>query len=409
LAERPEKPSGALPGSTRPADIHKTPDPRPHFVELDALRGIAVLGVAMAHLALNWAQTGLHLPVPLFRVDVLDFLQLFGFFQVPLFFMLSGYLLTWTEEERRKRRGGAYSVLNYAKRRALRLVPAYYVAIAVVVLLGPAAPTLKEVAVHMTFLHGFFTTRAIELGPFWTLTPEIAFYALLPLLVLKLRTFSQRVTIFGLLLLVSIITRLMMVDALGLRPALGVFGKHLATYPTTWLYLCVAGVLFRMMVERFADPDSASSTRRLSVASALTVIPLALLLVFTLLVFPYLGMKPLAIALSPVAMIVEALAILVFVSAVLGSPILKPVLRWGPLGFVGKISYSLYLLHGLVLFAVLTYVVMPVVALWVAKQGPLTMWATFVAYAFVGLGVSGALAYLSFRYVESPFMRIKPK
>ncbi len=96
-----------------------------------------------------------------------------------------------------------------------------------------------------------------------------------------------------------------------------------------------------------------------------------------------------------------------FVCAVLGSPVLKPVLKWWPLGFVGKISYSLYLLHGLVIFAVATYV-LPVV-LWFAGQSSLMIWAAFVTYTFVVLAVAGAIAYLSFRYIESPFMRIKPK
>jgi peptidoglycan/LPS O-acetylase OafA/YrhL len=377
-------------------------------VELDALRGIAVLGVTTAHLALSWIYIGSYLPVPFSRVNLLDSFLLFGLFQIPLFFMLSGYLLTWTEEERRKRQGEAYSVLNFAKRRALRLVPAYYVAIVSILLLGPGDPSFWSVLVHETFLHGFFTVPPIETGPFWTLTPEIAFYAVLPILILKLRKFSQRAAIFGLLLLVSVITRLAMVDALDFVPILGKLGGGLATYPTTWLYLCFGGVLVRMMVERYASAAHEPGRRQLYITSALTVVPLALLLVLILLVFPYLGLSPQTIVRNPAAMIIEALAILVFISAVLGSPILKPVLRWRPLSFIGKISYSLYLLHSLVISVVFTQV-LPVLALWFGNQGSLAIWATFLAYAFISLAIAGPIAYLSFRYIESPFMRIKPK
>ena len=408
LAERLEKSSGELSQGAQSEKMHKTPDPRPHYVELDALRGIAGLAVLMAHIALSWLYIQSHLSVPSFQMKVLEFFEYLGFFMNVLFFMLSGYLLTWTEEGRRKRQGGSYSVLNYAKRRALRIVPAYYVALALLVLVGPVTPSFGTVAVHLTFLHGFFFIPQIEAGPFWTLTVEVAFYAMLPLLVLKFRRFSQRAMIFGVLLLASVITRLVMVGALDFLPVLGELrGGGLASYPTTWLYLCLGGVLIRMMVERYANIGSEPSRRQLSVTSALTVVSVALLLVLTLLIFPYLGMKPLIFVRTPAGMILEALAILVFVSAVLGSPILKPVLKLRPLGFVGKISYSLYLLHGLVLAAVATYV-LPVV-LWFTDQGSLTIWAAFVTYAFVVVAVAVAIAYLSFRYIESPFMRIKPK
>jgi peptidoglycan/LPS O-acetylase OafA/YrhL len=105
--------------------------------------------------------------------------------------------------------------------------------------------------------------------------------------------------------------------------------------------------------------------------------------------------------------IAEVLAILVFASIVLDSPVLRSVLKWGPLGFVGKISYSLYLLHGLALIVVGRYV-LPTGILRIADQGPLATWAAFVIYAFVVLA-AGAIAYVSFRYIESPFMRIKPE
>ena len=52
---------------------------------------------------------------------------------VPLFYLLSGYLLAWTEGKRAM--GGEYRLASYVKRRALRLIPAYYVTIAIVLLI----------------------------------------------------------------------------------------------------------------------------------------------------------------------------------------------------------------------------------------------------------------------------------
>lgn len=56
------------------------------------------------------------------------------------------------------------------------------------------------------------------------------------------------------------------------------------------------------------------------------------------------------------AMVAEALVILLFVAVLLGSPMLKPVMTWRPLAFFGKISYSVFLLHTTVLFLIFWYV-----------------------------------------------------
>ncbi len=74
-------------------------DPPDHYVELDALRGIAILGVVMSHIAASWMNNvKAPLTIPLLSVDAVELL-FFGTYGVNLFFLLSGYLLTWTEEK----------------------------------------------------------------------------------------------------------------------------------------------------------------------------------------------------------------------------------------------------------------------------------------------------------------------
>lgn len=197
----------AAPG-TQP-QTHSTPDPRDHYAELDALRGIAIFAVFMTHLSGYWIRaTGLRLDVP--WVDM-NFLQVFryGYLGVPLFFLLSGYLLTWTEEKRRRR--GSYSLLSYARRRAFRLIPAYYVAIVLIILLRPTDPSAGSVALHLSFLHGFSPSYPRGLDPvFWSLTPEVVFYLSLPLLVLVFRSLRQRLMILAGLVLLSLAGKLYM-------------------------------------------------------------------------------------------------------------------------------------------------------------------------------------------------------
>lgn len=406
MAEKLERLSGGLPKNAQRENIfYKTSDPRPHYMELDGLRGIAIIMAVLTHVAAIWQmmiQASLYLP--LLGVDLLD-LILFGYLAVPLFFLLSGYLLTWTEEGRKRREN--YSVLNYAKRRILRIVPAYYLAIVVVLLTWPTHISFWPVALHLTFLQGFKPSYPPGLdGAWWSLTPEIIFYAMLPLLVLKFRTFAQRTVILMMLVLVSLGTRLLQVcDIFGIPSSLdhtlGI--NRLYHFPTTTLYLFLVGMLLRMIVERRTNTGHKRRYWQPYVAAVLTVVPIVVISVF-----PYLIIKQSDILHHPLANLAEVMAILVFVSILLGSPILKPVLRFRPLVFFGEISYSLFLLHDSIM-VVVGFPVKDVIRHWLSGQSELMIWATFSVFAFTVLAVSGIIAYLSYRYIESPFMRYKPK
>lgn len=232
-------------------ETHPTPDPRDHYAELDALRGIAIFGVFMTHLSGYWFRaTQLRLEIPPLPLNFLDLFR-FGYLGVSLFFLLSGYLLTWTEEKRERR--GSYSLLSYAKRRAFRLIPAYYAAILLIILVRPGNPSPGSLALHLSFLQGFSPSypRGLD-GVFWSLTPEIVFYALLPFFVIWLRSFPARLAALGVLAALSLGARLYMADNSGfVLPPLGedFTGNRLYFYPTTLLYLFIVGMLLRRAVE----------------------------------------------------------------------------------------------------------------------------------------------------------------
>lgn len=339
--------------------------------------------------------------IPLLGADLLDLFGM-GYLGVSLFFLLSGYLLTWTEGKRA--RSGSFSLISYAKRRALRLVPAYYAAIAVVVLVWPTSPKPGDVALLLTFLHGFKVPYPRGLDPaIWSLTPEVVFYALLPVLVLVVRGLWPRLALLGALLAVSLGSRLLMANgAVEALPLVGdgLAGNRLYFFPTTLLYLFLVGSVLRTLVER-GGLAGAGRLRR-PAALAFTVLPVVLLALF-----PYLALRQSLIR-SPLALAAEGLVILFFAAVLLGSPLLKPVLEWRPLVFVGEISYSLFLLHSTVIFLTSRYVLFELRP-WMAEQGGATVWAVFGAYTAFVLAAGIGVAYLSFRYIESPFLRRKPE
>jgi peptidoglycan/LPS O-acetylase OafA/YrhL len=137
-----------------------------------------------------------------------------------------------------------------------------------------------------------------------------------------------------------------------------------------------------------------------------------------ILVLPYVGAEPYFLAfqngqdtdgLRPIlADLGTALAVIAFfTAALLGAPLLRPFLRSRVLAFVGLISYSLFLLHGTVLVISSGRVAAQASAL--GGEGLLTDWGGFLAFAIAMFAVSGVLAYLSYRFVESPFLRRKPR
>jgi len=109
---------------------------------------------------------------------------------VPLFFVLSGFLL-FLPYARSMLYGKQFpSAWRFYQKRALRILPAYYVCLFVVApfrAFSPIRPLWLNVGIHMLFLHDDFPLYNRDLnGPFWTLAVEWQFYILLPLIALGL-------------------------------------------------------------------------------------------------------------------------------------------------------------------------------------------------------------------------------
>ena len=380
---------------------------------MDALRGVAILGVVLSHLTGYWMRyIKVPLPLPLSGLDATDFVY-FGARGVTLFFLLSGYLLTWTEEKRA--RSGVYSVRSYAYRRALRLVPAAWVAIALVVIIWPTNPSIVDVLKQASFLYAWWPGSLAQQADLtimdhavWSLSTEVTFYCLLPIIILKLPSLRQRMVLLGVLVLVSLAIRIYWtqnIDALAqTRPDGSSLFAYLYFLPLTHLWLFPVGMILRMLSERSGAP-------RIHALQPQLASGLALFSVLAIVAFPLVGLSLHDTRQGLLMMLVDLLVVCFFASAILGAPLLRGVLGWSPLRRIGLFSYSLFLLHGTVLVVFHKYLLSDPTSLrvWLLDHGPAAVWFAYAPYAFGILTVACAVSYLSYRFIESPFLQYKPK
>lgn len=159
--------------------------PQPRVVGLDALRALAALAVFVCHLGAYWELSGLPAKIP----QVLDV----GAHGVDVFIVMSGFVLGLAAF----RAGRSLRVDNFLARRAVRLAPPYYVALAAAAVLAmspiaqwfvPEPATATDVAWHVFFLQTWNPDRLGSInGSLWSVALEAQLYLVFPLIVLAIR------------------------------------------------------------------------------------------------------------------------------------------------------------------------------------------------------------------------------
>lgn len=159
---------------------------------LTGLRGVAALFVFLFHYLHFNPDIRLQDIVPVLG-RVAQFPFDFGFMGVDLFFVLSGFLLSLPFAARALGKRGAIDVKRYFLRRVLRVYPAYYAQLALILLIGswfvtwkPLQGTSLVAHLFMFFNIGPEPVRSM-VGVWWTLPVEFSFYLLLPLLAWMMR------------------------------------------------------------------------------------------------------------------------------------------------------------------------------------------------------------------------------
>jgi peptidoglycan/LPS O-acetylase OafA/YrhL len=181
---------------------------------LNGLRALAILAVLLLHL---YVPAGPYLGVPFASLDRFARNLTSG---VDLFFVLSGFLVYSHLVAKPMNR---HALLAYARKRARRILPAYIfaligAAIYVYNLIGSLeragqhemayrlTTSLSSVWTDLLFVSNYSADRLLEPG--WSLSVEVHFYLLLPLLVLAFQRLQSRARLALLVVLFMIPTLL---------------------------------------------------------------------------------------------------------------------------------------------------------------------------------------------------------
>jgi peptidoglycan/LPS O-acetylase OafA/YrhL len=224
----------------------RPPPGNPRFPLFDGLRAIAAMSVLVYHAGaysrVNEGTGGLS--------PYLDRLNV----GVAVFFVISGFLLYRPMLAARLGEGPPVRLRDYARRRILRIVPAYWVALTVLAIY----PGLTGVFTGRWWIYyGFgqdygFSTILNGIGPAWSLGCEAVFYVLLPFLSLALARaaalgrrhgvwWQLELALLGLLALASVAWR-------------GYVGEHpnipSATFASTFAWFALGMALALVSVSR---------------------------------------------------------------------------------------------------------------------------------------------------------------
>lgn len=238
----------------RAAETTPPPPARPRFAFLDGVRGITAVYVALFH-AVGYAgyrdtlATGLSAPGRLIAS-----LLSFGTYAVPVFIVLSGFSLMLPLAQRGTTTipGGAPA---YLIRRAWRILPAYYIALAFTLALIALFPILQTpqntawdtkipitpaaIIAHLTLFHDLSPQWIYKInGPMWSVAVEWHIYFLFPALLLPILRRSNIVVTVAAAMLVGMLPSLILPNQYNLYDAhpwfLGLFAMGMAAALLTY-------------------------------------------------------------------------------------------------------------------------------------------------------------------------------
>lgn len=338
---------------------------------LESLRGVAALMVLFYHLA-----ELVKIPLP----ESLGFVSSHFGLGVPLFYALSGFVLSYGYASKLE---GRSRIMAFYVRRLFRIAPLFYTMLAlwlvVNYVLWDKLFTSQTLFLNVTFLFGLvpgFHESVVWAG--WSIGIEMLFYLVFPVLILFAHDVKSAVVFYvvALVLGTAIQNALLGMDV-GSYAYMNL-GTHLPSF--------AAGIAcFRIWEGMHFYRNKLAGWTLLSVALLLAVVLVA--------------WKPLYLMLwqVPFGNLERNVWSIVFGAVILAVCITSvSVLERGPLRRLGKLSFSVYLLHPLLM---LGFIKLGLPAL-VATHVP-GLFAGFIVASMVTIGCVWLVSEFAFRFIET--------
>ncbi|MGI9184446.1 MAG: acyltransferase family protein [Solirubrobacteraceae bacterium] len=366
-----------------------TPPPgNPRFPLLDSLRAIAALCVFAGHTVTGTYGLTTHRSLFVLATQL-------AYEGVAIFFLISGFLL-YRPFLVARRAARPFSLVRFAQRRILRIVPAYWVALSIFLALGVVNGVTSG---NWWIFYGFgqnyrFNTIGNGIGVAWTLCIEVTFYAALPIFSLAAARLSTATAPLrgDVILLAALGT-----GALAFRAHDGAF-QSLATVSTLpgfffWFALGM-GLAVASVTERGRSAAGAVRVRYWSTLSWLLAVAGFILLHELPHAVGALGATEVDVATHALYGIVALLMLLPAFFEADRDSVVRRVLRRPVLAWIGLVSYAFYLYHTIVIAQLNEFAASHGIAL----RYPLVTVGALV----VSLGCAAASFYL----LERPLMRL---
>jgi len=361
---------------------------------IDALRGYAVLLVITCHAAGTFPQ----LPYPVKR------LTNFGWHGVQLFFLMScvTLLLSWRADEAR----GQVDPVAFWIRRIFRIMPMYLVDSVFYFFVDPPKNgfSLTQFLATLGFVNAWTPNLLPTVPDRWVVVPggwsvgvEFTFYAMFPLIAMKIRSLAASLAFCGAAFAFGCIANPLMRRALaGEYDQVPIDNFMYFWFPSQFPVFAMGTLLFLgIQALRTQTPNRAMRLLRdhndlsillcLAMCVAIAHVPFPQTLPFS---FPYI---------VPTLYVASA-AFMVAVLALAANPSSIFVNR--PIRLFGKVSFSAFLLH----FAVLQKLPLLLPG---AFDVTATGWRAIMGFAIfcaAGVAVTFALSLVTFRLIENPMI-----
>lgn len=325
--------SGMLGTGSVESGLRAEPLLRSEMPELDAVRGVAILGVLLYH-GLYW---GLDLSqFPRYEQVVLTGMWL-GRLGVNLFFVLSGFLITGLLIDARNK---ATYYSRFYIRRALRILPAY--SLTILILLASRTAPLKFIVLSILYLSNLTPLFGVAIAypVLWSLAVEEHFYFLWPVAV---RRWTNK-ALFGLLVFVVVFCPVSRLVSFYVTRSDGIVSYVCNDYTWNALDGLACGAALAIFLREF-KPSRTAFQKALMAVLGIAIILWAVGIPFGIIT----RQRPMGAALqvTPWHFI---FVVFIGMCLVVGSGRYKRFVRLKSLRLLGEVSYGLYLYH-LLIFA----------------------------------------------------------